>query len=252
KTRRALPFHAQRSAAVPFPTDDEAPPNLALLESLNSLEDAVAARTAVRYSVLANSLGLSKLQKELAQRSAIFLALFSDESSRRAQQLAGGGTEEPDGGVMGDTFMFYTGMVFMVVGLLSSVLWAPTFLACAVYGGLYPIVQLGVHLARGDALLLHGDSFVQHALTVVYIGLTVALVCLLPLVYRFQLFRTDVVDLRHFPAPFYDPCVVRELHRRFRNHVNKKMFERFLDMKFGEDIVRYIKGYVDGYDDIFA
>ena len=151
-----------------------------------------------------------------------------------------------------DRVMFYSGMTFMWIGLVSAALWTPTFIACALYGGLYPIIQLGVHLSRpGEEGLLATSALLQHALSLVYICLLLVLLSLLPLVYRFQLFRTDLVDMKNFPRAFYDPCVVRELHRRFNAEVDRRAFERFLDIKLGDDMIRYIKGYVDNYDSVF-
>jgi hypothetical protein len=231
-------------AAPQAAVDDPSAIDLALLESLSNMQDAAAARSAVRYSTILNSLGMGKLQKQLADRSAIFMTLFTEAPEGQAQ-----GARE---GVVGDAALFYTGMVFMFIGILSTVLWVPTFLACAVYGGLYPVIQLGLHLGGPNAQELLGHShLLQHALSLVYILLILLLGCMVPFVYRFQLFRTDLVDLKNFPGVFYDVRVVRELHRRFIADVEKQRFERFLDNRFGDDIMKYIKGYIENYDEIF-
>ena len=237
KSRPRLPVRVHRPLQT---ANSEPPPDLHLLESLSSQQNASAARVAVRYSAIARMVGLSQLQKRLAQRSAIFLYLFSDDNDQSALQLVGG-----------DRAMFYTGMFFMGIGLLCTALWIPTFLVCTVYGGLYPIIQLCAHLGSGD-VLMQSDALLQHTLTIVYLILLAVLLCLTPYVSRFQLFRTDVVDLKRFPPVFYDPCVVREMHRRLNNAIDKKGLERFLDEKFGMDIMRYILEYVDGYDDMYA
>lgn len=235
-------FRATPRAAPQAEVEGPSQSDLEMLESLAVMRDAAAARSAVRYSMISQALGMGTIQRQLANRSAIFMTLFMDAP------------EEPRGGegMSGDAALFYTGMVFMFVGLISTILWVPTFLACAVYGGLYPAIQLGVHLSGPNAQEFLGhEHLLQHALSLVYIILMLLLGCMLPLVYRFQLFRTDIVDLKNFPGVFYDVRVVREVHRRFIADVEKQKVEEFLDSKFGVDIMKYIKGYVDNYDEIF-
>jgi hypothetical protein len=84
-------------------------------------------------------------------------------------------------------------------------------------------------------------------LTSAYVFFLILLVLLAPLVSQFQLFRTDVVDLKEFPIEFYHPAVVKEIHRRFNAELDRKAFEDRLETRLGIDMLRYIQGYVEDY-----
>jgi hypothetical protein len=71
------------------------------------------------------------------------------------------------------------------------------------------------------------------------------LLSLIPLVGKFQLFRTDIVDLTLFPPIFYEIDTIRELHRRFVLEFDNRLLEKTLDSYFGMDIALLIKSFVE-------
>lgn len=133
--------------------------------------------------------------------------------------------------------MLCIGLSFMVIGLICTILFIPSFITFAIYGFLYPILKLS--FMEGSLPLL------PVILTVAYLVLLAMLGVLAPFVYRFQSLRADIVDVKGFPGIFYaDVSVIRELHLRFNRDIDAKAMEIFLDAKFGRDILREIKSYV--------
>ena len=129
----------------------------------------------------------------------------------------------------------------MVIGLLCVILFIPVFLVFVCYAMIYPIIQLSVSLAKNTAI-----SSLSYALTLIYISLLVLLMCLGPVVYKFQSLRVDIVDIKHFPGIFYEISTIRELHKRFVHDIDTKAVDKWLDIRFGRDMVREIKSYIDG------
>jgi hypothetical protein len=119
--------------------------------------------------------------------------------------------------------MFYSGMVFMSLGLCNALLFIPAFCLFITYGALYPIIQLIAFLSLSSSS--SESNLLSLILTSAYVFFLILLLLLAPLVSQFQLFRTDVVDLKEFPIEFYHPAVVKEIHRRFNAELDRKAFE---------------------------
>ena len=134
-------------------------------------------------------------------------------------------------------------MVFMMIGLICAALFVPAFLSFAFFGEIYPIIQLAQH-----SFSLSTVSPLSFFLTVVNIGLLVSLFSMAPFVWSFQAVRTDIVDISCFPEIFYSMDTIRELQVRFMADIDNRAIDRFLDRKFGRDVVREIKSYLKKHD----
>jgi hypothetical protein len=135
-----------------------------------------------------------------------------------------------------DYVLISTGVVFMIIGLVCAALFVPAFLSFAFWGEIYPIIQLSQ-----KSFSLTNVAPLSFFLTVVNIGLLVSLCIMAPFVWSFQAVRTDIVDISSFPEIFYSMDTIRELQVRFMAEIDNRAIDRFLDRKFGRDVVREIK-----------
>lgn len=209
----------------------------AIARALAESFDDTTARAAVRsaHVTYAMQSRYGRLKRELSKRSAIFQELFSESSPAEANYNGTGNN-------LTKIVIYSVGMVFMWIGLISTAILIPCFLASTILGVLFPIIQL----LRG--LITDGASsvtFVSFFLTVAYGVLVISLLSLIPLVGKFQLFRTDIVDLTLFPPIFYEIDTIRELHRRFVLEFDNRLLEKTLDSYFGMDIALLIKSFVE-------
>ena len=203
----------------------------AVSRALSESYDDTAARAAVR-SVNVNFAMLSRFarcKRELSRRSAIFYMLFAEQSNE----------DDPDL-VCTMTVLFYTGMVFMWIGLIATAILIPCFFSATILGVLFPIIQLLRGAASGSDL-----TIVSVFLTVAYCCLILAMLGLAPFVGEFQLFRTDIVDLTGFPPIFYEIETIKHLHSRFVKEIDDRLLDKTLDSLFGMDVALHIKSYVD-------
>jgi hypothetical protein len=225
--------------------------------------DETRARQTIRQSSLQNSLSniWRRTRRDLASRSALFYRLelsqnpsfhlhnqtlptTDDTAPNERQQLLQRIYQYP--------LMFYSGMFFMFLGLVNGLLFIPSFFLFLSYGTLYPIIQLIWTLATDSAALTDSSHLLSLVLTSVYLFLITLLLLLSPAVSQFQLFRTDIVDLKEFPAVFYHPtAVVREIHRRFNAERDRRDFEDYLETRLGLDMLREVRGYVEDYHKIW-
>lgn len=232
--RRKASSYQANSSQSESGDDDISALQEAIARALAESFDDTSARAAVRNAHVnyAMQSQYARLKRKLSKRSSIFYELFTDN---------------PDAGDYNTSHLtkatlFYVGMVFMWVGLIAVVMLVPCFLLSSVLGVLFPIIQLIRSLSTSPASSI---SFVAFFLTVAYSCLIVLLLCMIPLVGEFQLFRTDIVDLKGFPPIFYEVDTVRELHQRFVREVDARLFEKALDTWFGVDIALHIKSYAD-------
>jgi hypothetical protein len=223
--------------------------------------DESRARQTIRQSSLQNSLSniWRRTRRDLASRSALFYRLElsqnpsfhlhnqtlpTDDARNEREQLLQQIYEYP--------LMFYCGMFFMFVGLINGLLFVPAFFLFLSYGTLYPIIQLVYTLSTDTASASDSSHLLAIVLTSVYLFLIALLFLLSPSVSQFQLFRTDIVDLKDFPSVFYHPtAVVREIHRRFNAEIDRRDFEDQLETRLGLDMLREIRGYLDDYPNIW-
>lgn len=251
RSRRPRP-----STSVPTHTEEDLLLQRALLESILQLDEAQARQT-IRQSSLQNSLSniWRRTRHDLASRSALFYRLeMTQNPSYRSQQR---NQQRPDD-QLNETereellqriyqypVMFYCGMFFMFIGLCNALLFIPAFCLFITYGTLYPIIQLIAFLSISSSS--SESNLLSIILTSVYLFFLGLLLLLAPLVSQFQLFRTDIVDLKEFPIEFYQPVVVKEIHRRFNAELDRRHFEDFIIGKLGHDMLRYIQEYVEDY-----
>lgn len=241
------------STAIPSQTEEDLLLQQALLESILQL-DETAARQTIRQSALQNSLSniWKKTRRDLALRSALFYRLEISQNPSFRQPLQP--NEQPNdrqeliNRIYQYPLMFYSGMCFMTVGLINGLLFIPSFFLFITYGSLYPIIHLITTLSSSTSSDTHLLSII---LTAAYIFFIFLLILLAPAVSQFQLFRTDIVDLKEFPIEFYHPAVVKEIHRRFNAELDRKAFEDQIETRLGQDMLRYIRGYVEDYHKIW-
>lgn len=229
----------------------------ALLESILQLDEA-SARQTIRQSALQNSISniWKRTRRDLALRSALFYRLEISQNPSFRQPIQG--TEQANerqeliNRIYQYPFMFYSGMFFMIIGLVNGLLFIPAFFLFIIYGSLYPIIHLITTLSSSSFSSSSPEShLLSIILTSTYIFLLILLCLLIPAVSQFQLFRTDIVDLKEFPIEFYHPVVVKEIHRRFNAELDRKAFEDLLETRLGQDMLRYIRDYVEDYQKIW-
>eukprot|EP00603_Paraphysomonas_imperforata_P004585 CAMPEP_0114422778 /NCGR_PEP_ID=MMETSP0103-20121206/5792_1 /TAXON_ID=37642 ORGANISM="Paraphysomonas imperforata, Strain PA2" /NCGR_SAMPLE_ID=MMETSP0103 /ASSEMBLY_ACC=CAM_ASM_000201 /LENGTH=722 /DNA_ID=CAMNT_0001591387 /DNA_START=161 /DNA_END=2329 /DNA_ORIENTATION=+ len=225
--------HVSRPTSVTVENTDENDDMVlqeAIARALAESFDDTAARAAVRSAHVNHAMQsrFGRMKRELSKRSAIFYELFTETGRTTTTTLT-------------KKILFYVGMLFMWIGLVSTAILVPCFLLSTVLGVLFPIIQLlrGLIVANGSI------TFVSFFLTVAYSILIFALLCMIPLVGEFQLFRTDVVDLTGFPPIFYEIDTIRELHRRFELEIDDRLLEKTLDTFFGMDVALVIKSFLE-------
>ncbi len=135
-----------------------------------------------------------------------------------------------------DYILFVIGVAFMLVGLACAVLFVPVFLFGAIYGVIFPLIQLIQNSFEVSSQL----SFY---LTISQMALVTSLIVLAPSVWKFQSVRADIVNITDFPAIFYSIDTIREIQTRFVDDIDTRAVDKFLDRKFGRDILREIRSY---------
>jgi hypothetical protein len=191
------------------------------------------ARSRLRRALLTQGLEarLEGVKQTLARRSALFRMLFYSQHGDVTVAFT-----------CADKLMCAIGIACMVVGLLCIALFVPVFLVFVCYAMAYPVIQLVYHFVQSNPI-----SGVAFALTVIYVALLVLLVLLGPVVYSFQSLRVDIIDIKHFPGIFYEKPTIQELHNRFVRDIDTRAVEKYMDAKFGRDMVGEIKSFlVDG------
>ena len=87
--------------------------------------------------------------------------------------------------------------------------------------------------------------FLPCVLTYGYLVCLVALLFLVPVVWRFQLLRTDLVSVKGFPDSFYHVSVVKEVIQRYRCAQVRIEVTRLLESNVGHWNALEIKRYLD-------
>jgi hypothetical protein len=137
-----------------------------------------------------------------------------------------------------EDLLTFVGAVSMFIGLLCFAALIPVFFVFVGYGAIFPILQLAQKgFDPSQAGLL------PYVLTLCYIAIIVLLACLVPAIHSFHAMRIDLVDLKGFPAVFYETATLRELHYRFNKAVCMQALERTINRRLGQDVLRLIQQY---------
>jgi len=123
------------------------------------------------------------------------------------------------------------------IGIAAAV-WLPTTAAFVVYSSVYSLTNLG---KCGTS----ETYFLPCVLTYGYLVCLVALLFLVPVVWRFQLLRTDLVSVKGFPDSFYHVSVVKEVIQRYRCAQVRIEVTRLLESNVGHWNALEIKRYLD-------
>lgn len=143
---------------------------------------------------------------------------------------------------------------FSMVPVISmALIWVPTTFVFAVYSLVFPLTMMR-HCAvdsswkdtydddqdddTNDGIASRSKPLfvLPCVLTSGYVMCLLLMLCLAPLVVRFQLVRADLRDIRGLPEPFYQPGVVKHLYARYKAARGR------------HDITNYLSSHVGKYN----
>lgn len=161
--------------------------------------------------------------------------LLNDSVAYRA--LREGVTHTPRSRYVLFYFLFTMSLFSIFMTFFATAVWIPSFVLFVLYGIIYPIIKLCQFYEDGTLLSIY--------LSLIYCFCIVLLIGLLPSVLRYQSRILDIVDVSRLPNNFYQVCVVKEIHRRFVTHIDRKIVFHHLEQRCGIDIARYIFEFLE-------
>lgn len=139
-----------------------------------------------------------------------------------------------------DFFLAILGLLSVIIVVIDGCCWVPTTIAFFAYSLGFPIYEYITHYHIVD-----GNIFLSKALTLVFVCCIAILLILLHWVWRFQLVRADIVDIKGFPSRFYCDEVLTEIEKRYGVAAKKKEIRDFLNVTFSADVANIIAEYTD-------
>jgi len=207
-----------------------------VLDISNAEDDAAAERAKIRMANMAAAAGdaIGASNEDIHSRSEVLrigLGLKAQCKQIGAELTSPG---EPTSAALLRMVALFD---LFNIGIAAAV-WLPTTAAFVVYSSVYSLTNLG---KCGTS----ETYFLPCVLTYGYLVCLVALLFLVPVVWRFQLLRTDLVSVKGFPDSFYHVSVVKEVIQRYRCAQVRIEVTRLLESNVGHWNALEIKRYLD-------
>mmetsp|Transcript_5197 Transcript_5197/g.8786 ORF Transcript_5197/g.8786 Transcript_5197/m.8786 type:complete len:311 (+) Transcript_5197:1637-2569(+) len=210
-----------------------------ILAIANEDDDSAAERARIRLANMAAAAedAIGGTNKELDARSEVLrvgMGIRAQCKQIRAELFPGRGKEP-----------FRKAAVLRMVALwdlmnvgVAGTVWLPTTTVFVLYSSVYSLTNL-------DRCGTSKQYFLPCILTYGYLACLVALLFLAPVVWRFQLLRTDLVSVKGFPESFYHVSVVKEIVQRYKCAQVRLQLTGLLERRVGHWNALEIKRYLD-------
>lgn len=140
----------------------------------------------------------------------------------------------------------FLGLSCLPVITVSVLIWVPATVLFAAYSAVFPLTQMGqCWRDNGDDSVRSRRLLLPCVLSYGYLACMVILICLAPLVLKFQQMRRALRDAKGFPKSFYRAATVGDIYRRYTANVDRLDLTRMLHSRVGHfnaiEIVSYLK-----------